>query len=84
MIHREQGKKWKLPDRVAHGGKFFSPDQWEYEVLGFRPPLKGEIYLSGSIIEAYKAPNDLGDSFLVIKLIRKMVPRTVWVPKEES
>jgi hypothetical protein len=41
----------------------------EYEVLGFRPPKKGEFYLSGAKLMAYKAPNNLSYSFLVVKPI---------------
>jgi len=84
MIHREQGKKWDLPDMVVWGGPYFSPTNWEYEVLGFRPPRKGELYLSGAPIEVYDAPHDLGDSYLVINLLRKMVQETRWVAVAEE
>ncbi len=33
-----------------------------------RPPRKGEWYLSGSIPEAYRAPNDLSTSYLICEL----------------
>lgn len=35
-----------------------------------RPPLKGEWYLSGAIIEAYQAPNDLTTPFHIAKLVK--------------
>jgi hypothetical protein len=35
-----------------------------------RNPKKGEWYLSGSIIEAYQAKNDLNISFHIAKIIR--------------
>jgi hypothetical protein len=39
-----------------------------------RPPRKGEWYLSGAIIEAYRAPNDLSTAFQIAKLkVGKMV-----------
>lgn len=40
-----------------------------------RPPKNGEYYLSGAIIEAYKAPNDLSQSFHIAKPVKvKLVP----------
>jgi hypothetical protein len=35
-----------------------------------RPPRKGEWYLSGSIITAYKAPNDLSTPYHIARLVR--------------
>ena len=35
-----------------------------------RAPKKGEWYLSGSDIEAYRAPNDLGMIFHIAKIVR--------------
>lgn len=35
-----------------------------------RPPKKGEWYLSGAIVEAYRAPNDLTTAFYIAKLVR--------------
>lgn len=35
-----------------------------------RPPLKGEWYLSGSVIEAYRAPNDLSTPYPIARLTR--------------
>lgn len=34
----------------------------------FRPPRKGEWYLSGARIGAYQAPNDLTESFRIAKI----------------
>lgn len=36
----------------------------------YRQPLAGEYYLSGSIIEAYKAPNDLPAAYPIARLVR--------------
>lgn len=33
-----------------------------------RPPKKGEWYISGATPEAYRAPNDLTDSFYIVEL----------------
>jgi len=35
-----------------------------------RTPRKGEWYLSGSIVEAYRAPNDLGTVFHIARLVK--------------
>ena len=35
----------------------------------FRNPKKGEWYISGAIVEAYKARNDLSSSFHIVKLV---------------
>ncbi len=34
-----------------------------------RPPKKGEYYLSGSTPMAYRAPNDLGQAYLIAEII---------------
>jgi hypothetical protein len=34
-----------------------------------RPPLRGEWYLSGAIVEAYQAPGDLVSDYLIAELI---------------
>jgi len=36
----------------------------------FRPPRKGEFYLSGAIIEAYRAPNDLAGAYWIAKQVQ--------------
>lgn len=33
-----------------------------------RPPKRGEWYLSGAIVEGYKAPNDLSTPYHIAKL----------------
>lgn len=70
-IIRLDGKKWVLPEvlvfsiterSVVHSGqhKF-------YNVLGYREPKAGEWFLSGAIIAAYRADNDLGTKYLVVE-----------------
>lgn len=39
------------------------------KVIGFRPPRKGEYYLSGAIVEAYKAKNDLTASYWIVETL---------------
>jgi len=40
-----------------------------YRVVGFRPPRKGEHYLSGTIPAAYLAPNDLSAPYHVVEAV---------------
>jgi hypothetical protein len=62
------------------------PNQTEWKELGspkditqivairtgeFRPPKKGEWYLSGAIPEAYRAYSNLGNKFHIVKLVKK-------------
>lgn len=38
----------------------------KYQATGeFRPPRRGEFYLSGSIVTAYRAANDLGTAYWI-------------------
>ena len=85
MIHREQGKKWTLPDHVRVTGSLsYMAKCYNYRVIGFKPPRKGDWYLSGASVSAWQAPNDLDTPYLIIKLTDELVPRTVWVPKEAT
>jgi hypothetical protein len=44
----------------------------------FRPPLKGEWYASGAVIEAYMAPNDLSFSYWIcVPVPYKPISRTL-------
>lgn len=36
----------------------------------FRPPRAGEWYLSGAVVAAYRAPNDLSTSYHIARLVR--------------
>jgi len=42
-----------------------------------RPPKKGEWYLSGALVEAYRAPNDLGTAFRIARLVMTETITTV-------
>lgn len=55
------------------------PGKWSYRRLGFRPPRKGEFYLSGAIVQAWRAPNDLGTPYHVVEPLEVYKPQTVWV-----
>lgn len=45
----------------------------------YRPPRKGEWYLSGAIVEAYRAPNDLASAFHIAQIVRVRLVTTVEV-----
>lgn len=42
-----------------------------------RTPRKGEWYLSGTVIQAYKAKNDLSSSFHIAKVVKVKAQLTV-------
>lgn len=45
-----------------------------------RPPRKGEWYLSGALVEAYHAPNDLTATYPIAELVEvEPVPQTIRV-----
>jgi len=54
-------------------------DRYFYRKVGFRAPKKGEWYLSGAIIEAYRAPNDLTTPYQVVEKVSRVVRRTIEV-----
>lgn len=49
------------------------PDRQDIRAIAtgeHRPPKAGEWYLSGAVVEAYHAPNDLGTAYHIAKLVR--------------
>ena len=65
-------KKPKLPDHpIDFEG--LKERQW-CRVVGFRCPRKGEWYLSGAAVEAYKVHNALGDPYFVVEPIPQQKP----------
>ena len=61
-----------LPARVPFEGLTgkLNPRPLAYRKLGFRPPCKGEYYLSGAIVMAYRAPNDLSTAYQVVEPVK--------------
>ncbi len=49
------------------GESYSNKDQRYIKTGEFRTPRKGEFYLSGAIVVAYRAPNDLTASFHIAK-----------------
>jgi hypothetical protein len=68
-IYRQDGKKWTLPAMIVDGTYSVIGKSYDYEILGFRKPIKGEYFVSGAIPAAYKALNDLSTEYIVIKLL---------------
>ena len=54
----------KLPDKPIGFEQVRDP-RWA-RVLGFRPPLEGEWYLSGAVVAAYRAPKDLATPYWIV------------------
>jgi hypothetical protein len=53
---------------------------WFYREVGFRPPKKGEWYLSGAIVEAYQAPHDLTAAYTIVEKVARAKSITIEVP----
>ncbi len=51
--------KYPLADSIRYGENFTGA----IRTGEFRPPRKGEWYISGAIPAAYRAPNDLSTSY---------------------
>jgi hypothetical protein len=84
FVHREQSRKWTLPKLLSDGNGRLSGKMRTYKVLGYRYPNKNEYYLSGAICEAYIAPNDFTDKYLVIKFAEvEFVQKTIWIQKTD-
>jgi hypothetical protein len=54
---------YTLPEVVSFEGVGVAP----YDILGWHRPKRGEFYLSGAVVKAYVAPNDLSDEFIVVQ-----------------
>lgn len=82
MVVRLSGKKWTLPDVLCFPVTFhynWNKSNFFYRVLGYRPPKKGEYYLSGAKIAVYKAPNDLSCPYLVVEKTDHAIRESVWI-----
>lgn len=55
-----------IPTKVPFEGDSGDSKFKEYEVVGFKVPMKGEFFLSGAIVKAYKASNDLTTPYWVV------------------
>lgn len=55
--------------------------QWSGE---YREPKKGEWYLSGAVVTAYKAPNDLSTKYFIATIVEVKVKTCFEVIKKLS
>jgi hypothetical protein len=66
---------------IRHGTTMTLPsDRFFYKKVGVHPPKKGEWYLSGAIVEAYQAPNDLTTPYTIVKKVARAVRHTTEIP----
>lgn len=65
---------------IARCGSGVFDAHYFYTVVGKRAPKKGEWYLSGAIVEAYQAPNDLTDEYTIVERGARAKQKLVWVP----
>ena len=57
---------------AAFGSVLIPKKRDYYQANGeFRPPKRGEYYLSGAIVEAYRAPNDLSTPYWIAEFVGK-------------
>ena len=54
-----------------------------YEYIGYRCPNRGEFYLSGAEIHAYRAHADLSTRYHVVRPTVHAVSVTAWIRGEE-
>lgn len=78
------GKVWKLPEVLQLGGGLTGSNYF-YEVVGYRPPLKGDLYISGAVPALYKARNDLPFcNHLIARTTALAKQKTIWYQSDES
>lgn len=67
-----------LPKAVNFEGvknRFTNDARCYYELVEFRAPLKGEFYLSGAIVMAYRAKNSLSTAYWIVRPTQKVESR---------
>lgn len=75
----KKGALFPLADRYPLGRPSSTSHQPQYRAQytgEYRPPRKGEWYLSGSPVEAYRAPNDLSQPFHIARIVEVKVVQT--------
>jgi hypothetical protein len=60
-------KKYKDEARQADGEKIYRLRGKSYKKIGYRFPKKGEYFLSGAILAAHEAYNDMSTKYIVVK-----------------
>lgn len=67
-----EGRTYRLPKKLIFWSDVnpckSSPRRLrEYAIEGMRPPRRGEYYLSGAVVAAHMAPNDLSSAYIVVR-----------------
>ena len=70
----------KVVNFIPCGHSGLSPQRYFYRKVGFRRPKKGEWFLSGAIVEAYQAPNDLAPEYQIVEKTHRAKFVTIEVP----
>ena len=70
------GESWCPADKPV---QFEGLGMCFYEAGPMRAPRRGEFYLSGAIVEAYRAPNDLGDVRRIVRPTHYAKQRMAWI-----
>jgi len=65
-FYSADNKRWRLPWRVPFE---FERGIKAYDVVGYREPRRGEYYLSGAVVCAYRAAADFapGNRMIVVR-----------------
>ncbi len=61
---------FKDPNRLFPFGNNLFPGQVLIERVGYRPPKRGELYLSGALPTVYKAVNDERQEQVIIRAFK--------------
>lgn len=81
---RLKGKCWRAPVVLPFGGGEIVKFNWYfYDVIDYRPPRKGEWFLSGGPVGVYLAHNDLNWDYVIVKPTVKARAVSCWEPVPE-
>lgn len=61
------GSAYLLPEAFYFHGPGVDPGVYFWEFEGWRPPRRGEFYVSGAEPAVYRAHHDMSGSYLVIQ-----------------
>lgn len=74
---------YRLAERHPWHLKFYRHEVMAVKTGEFRAPKQGEWYLSGAVVEAYKAPKDMRALFHIVQIVRvKKITTFVEIDRE--
>lgn len=74
----DRSKTFPVVDRPREAGPDYRIRYRAKPTGEYRPPKADEWYLSGAIVEAYRAPNDLSPPYFIARIVRAKQVST-WV-----